>query len=227
MAWDDGAQPTAKSAFNFSFYDQIVKNIPSGVQAIIVLTGVPSWMKDPSNWIDGNPRKTFAQKWVSTVAARYKLNASVGGYQIWNEPNDVNNPNNDILGVTHSAASYVEMLQSSYQAIKSVAPKALVLNAATTSIIQSYPSSLTYNRQMKAAGAEKYIDIWAAHLYGKSVENIIRPGGVGSFLRTSSKPVWITESGAKGINNQREYVERYWTFFRKNIKKISVKLYEA
>jgi hypothetical protein len=73
---------------------------------------------------------------------------------------------------------------------------------------------------MYAAGAEKSADVWAVHFYGTSYENLIRPRGAVSFLRKIQKPIWITESGAKGTLKQREYVERTWPLLRQLLPNI-------
>src|SRR5690606_15393593 len=67
FAWDDNVQPTPRSRPNFSFYDNIAKKIPRGTQALVVLTGVPSWMNDPANWTGGSPRSAFVRRWVRKV----------------------------------------------------------------------------------------------------------------------------------------------------------------
>lgn len=218
FAWLDEVQPTPTSTPNFSFYDDIVNSLPDGVEAVAVLAGLPTWMKDSSNWIDGDPRKTFVEKWVKVVSSRYSNKRKLKAIQVWNEPNTTSNPDNKTLGVT-SPQNYYSMLKLARTAIKKSSKK-LVINAATTAINQNYPKSLRYNRTLKDLGAESLVDVWAAHFYGKSVENVIRPGGIKSFFRTFTKPIWFTESGEKGTNKQREYVERYWTFLKSQISGI-------
>lgn len=40
--WDDNVQPTRNSEPNFAFYDSIVNNLPSNVEAFAVITALPS-----------------------------------------------------------------------------------------------------------------------------------------------------------------------------------------
>ncbi len=221
FAWDDNVQPTPGSRANFSFYDAIAKNIPRGTEALVILTGVPSWMQDPANWVDGDPRKTFVQRWVKKVVNRYQRYSSIKAFQIWNEPNDSSNTRNDWLGLTESPANYVDMLSQASSFIKSKKRVKKVVNAATTAINQGYPRALDYNKAMIEAGAQSLVDRWAIHYYGSQYENVIRPDGVGDFLNALTKPIWVTESGAKGINSQREYVERAWTFLKGSVPGIS------
>lgn len=221
FAWDDNVQPSPSAAPNFSFYDDIASNLPRGTQAIVVLTGVPSWMNNSQNWVGASPRTTFVKKWVRKVAARYYRNSAIKAYQIWNEPNDSGNAHNELMGIQDSPANYVEMLKQSRKVIRKQKRIKSVVNAATTAINQGYPRALDYNNEMLAAGAENFVDAWAIHYYGSQYENVLRPGGVEDSLTSVTKPIWVTESGAKGINSQLEYVERTWPFLKARIPGIA------
>lgn len=222
FGWDNNVQPQPTSEPDFSFYDQIAQNIPQGMTAIIVLTHLPSWMNSSANWINGDPRETFVTRWVDKVVSRYNSNDRIVGFQIWNEQNASADPENKIMGFVNAPEKYLALLKSSYTKVKAISPNKSVIAAATTSIIQNYPKSLSYNRKLKELGAESFLDIWAIHLYGNNIANIIRPSGVKSFTRALKKPLWVTESGAKGVTKQLEYAERYWTYFRKEMKNIKV-----
>ena len=217
MAWNDDVQPTASSAANFSFYDDIVDSLPSGMDALIVVTGIPSWMQDSANWTDGNPRTTFAERWVRKVAGRYRGRDRVVGFQIWNEPNDPANDNNRVMGLAENPENYVEMLAASHEIIRDIAPARLVVTAATTAINQNFPDSVDYNRAMRDAGAQQFASVWGVHYYGKQFENVIRDDGVADFLNGLSLPIWVTESGAQGVNEQLPYVEQAWPYLKEKI----------
>jgi hypothetical protein len=212
FAWNDDVQPSPTSPPNFSFYDDIVSAIPSGTDALVIVTGVPSWMQDRRNWIGGNPRATFVELWAKKIFQRYGARGRISSWQIWNEPNMDENPDNVLLEINNSPANYVELLGLAYSASRQVAPRKKVVAAATTAINQDFPDTLQYNEEMQANGAESVSDIWAIHYYGTGFENVIFPGGIASFLNGVTKPIWLTESGAKGINAQRNYVERVWPF---------------
>jgi len=219
FAWTDGVQPTPSSSLNFSFYDDILDGLPSDMDALIILTDLPSWMTNPANWVGGNPRRTFVDKWVKPAAERYSRYARVTGFQIWNEPNDTANPDNNTLDVTTSPENYVELLSRAENVIRNAGRK-LVVSAATTAINQNYPESLNYNRGMRDAGALEVLDIWGMHYYGKQFENVKRDGGVADFFGGITKPVWVTESGAQGVNSQLAYGEQVWPFLRDEIPQI-------
>ncbi|MDZ4786760.1 MAG: cellulase family glycosylhydrolase [bacterium] len=222
--WDDNVQPTPSSQPDFSFYDDIIDAIPKHMKVLIILTKVPSWMSDSSNWIDNNPRKTFVERWVKVVINRYKniKKKRVKAFQIWNEPNDENNPDNSTLDIVYSPENYLELLALSYDTIKEVAQKKQVVNAATTAINQNYPETYNYNQELVDAGLLTVSDFFSIHYYGSHLENLLL-GGVGDFLNSVEKPIWITESGAKGTTKQLEYARTMWPFlleFVPGIKRI-------
>ena len=221
FAWNDQVQPTPSSKPNFGFYDQIVNSLPTGSEALVIVTGVPSWMKDSRNWIGGNPRTTFIELWAKKVAARYARRGRVGAFQIWNEPNNPSFKENITLDVLTKPENYVELLALGYNSIKAVAPRKRVVNGATTAIAQNFPATLNYNKSMVAAGALSFVDVYAIHFYGKSIERVILPGGVADFVKTIAKPVWVTETGAQGINKQLNYAERIFAFLREQMPGIA------
>jgi len=219
FAWNDAVQSSATSQPNFSFYDNIAKAIPRGTSAVVVLTGIPSWMKNSSNWTDGDPRKTFVEKWVKVVVARYSRNRQIKSWQIWNEPNMLSNPDNVTLDIATSPENYVDMLSMAAAASRSVNSKKLIVSAATTAINQGYPETLDYNKGLVTAGIENIVDIFAIHMYGTHLETILFLG-VGDFINDITKPIWVTESGEKGVNNQRKYAQQFWPYLFKQFPAI-------
>ena len=222
--WGDDVQASPGSSPDFSFYDDILSNVPAGIDVLIVVTGIPSWMSDSANWVGGNPRLTFVELWVKPVIERYGGNSAIVGFQIWNEPNMESNPENTVLSMVGSPTNYLELLTAAYGMVKANAPSKLVVTAATTSINQNYPGSVNYNRDLRNAGAESFADIWAIHYYGRQFENVVRDDGVADFLGGVTLPIWITESGAQGVNNQLPYAEQVWPFLRSEIPGI-VRIY--
>lgn len=216
MNWNDAVQSSPSGAYNFSFYDDLVGRIPSGVDALVILAGVPSWMNDSANWEGGNPRLTFVNHWVKEATKRYGGHSRIIGFQIWNEPNN-DLAENILLGLRDSAVNYVELLAAAENYVRENAPGKLLLNAATTAINQNYPETLDYNRAMRDAGALNLVDVWAIHYYGSQYENVSRNGGVQDFANGLGKRVWVTESGAQGVNEQLEYAERTFAFLREKL----------
>src|SRR5690606_13419152 len=66
FAWTDGVQPSPQGSKNFSFYDAIVDALPPGVDALVVLASLHSWLGNPGNWREGNPRTNFVDERVRT-----------------------------------------------------------------------------------------------------------------------------------------------------------------
>lgn len=224
MAWTTGVQPSPSSSANYGFFDEIVNNIPPGVDAVVVLAHTPNWIGDPANWIDGNPRKTWVERWLKPTVARYADNPAVIGFEIWNEPDLTVVASDPALGLI-DPINYFELLSLGVQAIRTIAPTKLILNAATRSINQDFPNALNYNKQLKDLGAVDMVDIWNIHYYGKQYERIVQSDGIEDFILSLNKPVWITESGAQGPNNQLAYVQEAWPFLREKMSNIDFIFY--
>ncbi len=217
FAWNDQIQPTPSAEPFFGFYDEIVRSLPAGVEAVAVLTGVPSWMNDSRNWLNGDPRETFVELWVKRVISRYRRRGRLAGYQIWNEPNNPDIAENVTLDVLTKPNNYVELLARAHAVIKGVARRKRVINAATTAIAQNFPVTLDYNKAMVDAGLLSFTDAYAVHYYGKNVERVLLPGGVADFLNGLGRDIWITESGERGVNRQLEYAQRIFPFLKSRI----------
>ena len=231
LAWNDGVQSSPSAQPDFSFYDSILNAVPSGADALVVLTDVPNWMSNPANWIDNNPRSTFAELWVKKVVQRYGRSSRIIGWEIWNEPNMAGRRDNQILQLDSSPENFVELVAKSSSVAKQIAPGKFVVNGATTSINQNYPGSINYNEAMRNAGITAFIDVYNIHYYGKQFENVIRPGGVQDFARSIDRRIWITESGAQGSNEQLAYAEQVWPYLNDKIPTIDriyyYQMYEA
>lgn len=216
--WDDNVQPSPESTPNFSFYDDIVDCIPSGVDALVILTNVPSWMTVSSNWISGNPRQTFAQLWAKKVAKRYAGNTKIAAFQIWNEPNLNGIPANETIGVLTSPENFVELVSLSSNLIKDADPGRKIVSGSTSAIAQNFPTTLNYNKAALLAGLENFIDYFGVHYYGTNFE--VFTLDVKDFLNSISKPIWVTESGRQGVNQQLDYVSKTWPFLREKVANI-------
>ncbi len=209
FAWTNEVQPTPDSIPDYNFYDSIVERIPPGVDILVTLVHTPDWMADPANWINGDPRATWVERWLRPTVERYAGTPGIIGWQVWNEPDNLVLPGDASLELV-SAANYFDLLALSSSVIRLVDPTSLVVMAATRSIQQDSGRNLQYNRELKELGAEGLVDIWAIHYYGEQFEQVVNQ--VGEFVRSLQPPIWITESGAMGPNNQLAYVETVWPF---------------
>ncbi|MCB0346297.1 MAG: cellulase family glycosylhydrolase [Bdellovibrionales bacterium] len=216
FAWTNEVQPSPNASPNYSFYDSIINSIPPGVDVLVVLTHTPDWMMNPANWIGGNPRATFVEKWLRPTVRRYAGKGGIVGYEVFNEPDAIIVPSDESLGL-QSPELYFEMLQWASAAIQQEDPQRLVVLGATRSIQQSGSANLDYNKRLRDLGAEALVDVWAIHFYGKQYEKVVKGGGVADFLNGLQSIIWITESGEIGPNSQLPYVEEVWPFLRSEI----------
>lgn len=216
FAWTTDVQPSPTSAPNFSFYDDIIEAVPPNTDILVTVVHTPSWMSDSANWIDGNPRATFVERWLRPVVSRYAGTGKVNAWEIWNEPNLTVVPSDGALGL-EDPANYFELLSLAAPVVRSLHPGSILVPAATTAINQNFPGSLNYNRSLRDFGAVDLVDVWNVHYYGKQFDRVVQSGGVADFLNGLGKVIWITESGEQGPNNQLDYVERTWPFLKEKI----------
>lgn len=224
FAWDNNVQPSPGDSPNFSFFDDIIESIPPGVSVVVVLAHTPSWMSNSSNWIEGNPRKTWVERFLRKAVSRYAGTPGVLAWEIWNEP-DLTTSDSDAALELAEPANYFELLSLGAHVVRTTDPTRIVLNAATSSINQDYPDILNYNKTLAALGATSIVDAWNIHYYGKQFERVVDGNGIAPFLNSLAKPIWVTESGAQGPNNQLAYVETAWPFLEEEIPGIDLFFY--
>jgi len=218
LAWSEGVQSGPGASRDYSFYDSIISRIPPGVDVLVVLAHTPNWMTNPNNWGagNGNPRTTFVEEWVRPTVRRYSNVGGIIGWEVWNEPDLTVVPSDSALGLT-DPDNYAEMLSNAYNVIRSEDGNALVVMAASQSIQQGFPVNLDYNKRLKELGVENVTDIWNVHYYGTRFESVVTTNGVQDFLNSVARPIWVTESGETGPNEQLAYVETAWPFLSDKI----------
>lgn len=219
FAWTTDVQPTPTSTPNYGLFDNIIAAIPPGVDITVVLAHTPSWIVNPSNWVSNNPRITWVEQWLRPTVARYANVAGIAGFEVWNEP-DLTVVASDSALDLEDPDNYLELLLFGSRAIRELAPGKLVIIAATQSIQQNFPTNLDYNKRLADLGAAALVDVWNIHYYSTSFESVITSSGVQDFLNGLGMPIWITESGEQGPNNQLAYVETAWPFLREKVPAI-------
>jgi hypothetical protein len=218
--WDTGSHPSPGASPTFGLLEDILRSAPSKAEILVVSTGVPAWMSNQSNWINGNPRVTYVELWLKPLLRRLRGYRAVKAVQVWNEPNSSLFPENDLLQVRNSSDNYAELMALARNAVDSEAGNLTFVMGATTAINQNYPDTLNYNRALRDSGVDSLVDVWAIHYYGQQFENVIRDGGVRDFLNGISKPIWITESGIQGSDKQLKYGEETWPYLLEKIPAI-------
>jgi hypothetical protein len=194
--FDEGFLPSEGASPNFSRFDTILAAIPADANVVPVLAYAPRWLANRADWKD-----VFVARYVIPVLDRYGQDGRIAGWEIWNEPDAFCNGRTAPAGVLDcSPADYVDLVSRVAPEIRkrSGAP---VVGAATTSINQSFPRHLDYNRSMVDAGLLGFIDVYNFHWYGEQLEKLSF-GGIADFLNSTGKRVWCTESGERGSTNQ-------------------------
>ena len=220
FAWTDGVQSGPNAPLNYSFYDRIVESIPPGMDVVIVLAHTPTWITNPANWIENNPRITFALEWVRPTVRRYANNPRIIGWELWNEPDLTVVASDAALEVT-IPEKYAELIAYSTNEVRRGDPGKLVVMGATRSIQQQFPTTLRFNKTLKDLGLEDMVDVWNVHYYGSNYESVVTTNGIRDFLNSLKIPIWITESGEQGPNKQLAYVETAWPFLKEKIPGIA------
>lgn len=218
--WDNGSQSSPGATPSFGLLESILSNAPSNAEILVVATGVPSWMSNSANWVNGNPRVTYVERWLKPLLRKVRQYGVVKAVQVWNEPNSGLFSENNVMQVRTSPENYTELMALSKNAFDSEAGSIQLVMGATTAINQNFPETLNYNRALRDAGVDSLIDVWAIHYYGQQFENVIQDGGVRDFLQGISKPIWMTESGVQGSDKQLKYGEETWPYLLEKIPSI-------
>lgn len=139
----------AEGKFDFARFDERLAYDESlGVQAGVLLDGVPSWKKPQEK---GLPMRSLPEwsamvkEMVNHTRGRIKL------FECWNEP-----PNG--TGKDQTAADYAKLLCATYDAAKSANPEAMVGMAAKS-------AHINYLDQALVAGARGHYDYISFHPY--------------------------------------------------------------
>lgn len=205
-------QPNSAKQYTWSEIDPVVKAASAHhLKILATLAYTPSWAavsdcNDVSQKCAPASDSQFAS-YVTAVVNRYK-DSGVDAYEIWNEEN-----NEGFWMPAPNPASYTQLLEASYGAIKKVDPYVPVLvgglgplDGAASSI-----EPVTYLSDLYADGARNYFDAVGYHPYsypalpstvaswsGWSMLDDL-PTSIRSVMVAngdSAKQVWITEYGA-------------------------------
>ena len=117
----------------------------------------------------------FVEQWVKPTVSRYAGNGKIVGYQVWNEPNNADFPENNVIDVLTTPLNFLELISLAYDAIKGIDGGKLVLNGSTTSIAQKFPTTFSYNKDLVDAGITSVVDRFAIHYYGNNHRQAFAP----------------------------------------------------
>ncbi len=210
FSWNDQIQPNGEAAPFWGFYDEIISSLPRGSRAVIVVTGLPSWARNKGD--NSYKQSLFLNDWFYKVLSRYNRISSIEGFQLWNEPNDKNNPDNAALGFLDNPEQFVKFTNTGRLIQKNLNVKSKLISAAPTSIIQNFPQTALYFKLLLDNGLQEQVDVISLHFYGESIERLIASNIITDQIFRITKPLWITESGIKGAKNQEKYARRLWPY---------------
>jgi hypothetical protein len=161
-------EPT-NGTYNWTEVDDIVDAASAdGIAIDAVLNDTPAWAATPGTPAISGPPASDGQfaTFASAVASRY--GTQISAYEIWNEPNSVQN-----WSTGPNAAAYTALLQAAYPAIKAADPSAIVVAGvlgSTVSVGDITENPVTFLSQMYADGAEGYFDALSFHPYSYTQE---------------------------------------------------------
>src|SRR5215207_2260483 len=138
------ANPASPNSYNFSVVDASVRDAAArGIQVLITVNSAPDWAEAPGRSASAGegawrPNPSALADFMQAVAARYSGSfdpvgaepplPAVQALQVWNEPNQdrwlaPQFQGSEIIG----PAQYLALLNASYNAIKAVNPRVLVV----------------------------------------------------------------------------------------------------
>ena len=166
MAWKD-VEP-AQGDYSWGMWDELVNAYSAnGIKILLSIPKAPDWARpfDDDKSVEGPPQDPglYAQ-FVAIVADRYR--GRVQAIEIWNEQNLWYEAGG--MGRI-SAANYVQLLQMSYQTIKTVNPEMIVVSGALTpagNVGEAAVDDIDYLNQMYANGVKGFFDALGAHPSG-------------------------------------------------------------
>ncbi|MCL4300388.1 MAG: cellulase family glycosylhydrolase [Anaerolineae bacterium] len=166
MAWKD-FEPSP-GGYSWGFWDEVIgAYAANGIKVMASIPKAPDWARPPDDdkSVEGPPSDPakYAEA-VARVADRYR--GKVFAIEVWNEQNLWYEAGGK--GRINPAA-YVQLLQLSYQAIKSVNPDMIVISGALTpagNVGDLAMDDIDYLNAMYANGVKGYFDVLGAHPSG-------------------------------------------------------------
>lgn len=207
VSWDDNIQKSKDSTIFYGFIDDILNNLSKNMEVIMVICNCPSWISDEKHIA----RDQFV-KFCKSIILNYSKNDKVYGFEIGNEPNTKMFKDNVKLEFSDDAYFYALVLRRIYLYKKELDCKKYIISAATTGILQDYPTTLKYFKKMVYMNLEEKCDIVNIHYYGNNLITLFRKDGVLDLLKTIKKPIIITEIGTTKKNKQIKYLTKNINF---------------
>jgi hypothetical protein len=199
-----------RGQYDFRVTDPFVADAARrGLRILPVLAGSTDWnttqpagMPPRGVYPPSDPNEFAA--FASALAARYGPRGRfwfehphlpyvpVRSWQVWNEPSIPY-----FWATGPDARAYTELLRSTTQRIRSVAPDAEVVAAGIPNSTLGSPM-ISYIREMYRAGAADWFDVMAVHPYAPDVANVLaslRSARREMDANADASPLWASEFG--------------------------------
>lgn len=189
-----------KGKFDFTRHDNLINEFSKNNINLLLITGwSPRWaVKNPvkANALPPDEPNDYAN-FLAKAAERYK-DKSIA-WEIWNEPD-----NPPFWGMKQSTPQeYINLLKPAYEAIKKVAPDAVVVGACVLIQFMEFKSEPDYSylKGLLDLGLLKYCDVVSVHIYPK--EDVEAINSFNQCVDTIEKmihqygknEIWVTEVG--------------------------------
>jgi hypothetical protein len=195
ITWAD--VETSPGRYDFTKFDPYMAELAqNGVRPLVILDYANPLYDGNQTPHDAAGYTAFAS-YAQAVLARY--GSQIKAVEVWNEPNG---GWFDSGPCKASPACYRQLLQHTYQAVKSVRPDVTVVGGAVYLNPPNAPDALGWLRQVFQAGGMPYLDVVSFHPYASLPETypIDRwEAGLESLIKQynngQAKPIWVSELG--------------------------------
>ena len=192
-------QPTEKKKIDFSFYDKIINSCPDDTKLLIVIAHSPEWFVHVHEDLE-HAQDHWFEGWFKPVVDRYKPSKKIIGYEIFNEPDAILMSSDSLLGL-NVPENYMRLLRKCSAYITDVdSSKKIVMSATAT--LRDNSAHLEYNKELIRLGIQDLVDVYSIHCYDGEYVSWLKTNGIVDFLNSIKLPIWITETGTHGLENQ-------------------------
>jgi hypothetical protein len=234
ISWQN-VQPNGPDQWDWHVLDRVAGEAAAhDLGMVLALTGAPPWTRGPAP--DGSapgdplpPDPAYLPQWQAFVRQVVTRHPNLTAVEIWNEQNIPR-----YWGGSPDPREYTRLLNSAYDAVKSVRPDLPVLYGGLCPIIDGSggPSELGehfYLSQSYAAGVKGHFDALSVHPYPgpPSRPDYLREirlqlGDARRIMARhgdAAKPIWVTEAGfstyeGPGRVTEAQQARRLWNTYR-------------
>lgn len=184
-------------------------SMPADVDEIAPLVGVIRTLIKPDvkdyvgRLIDGAPAGArfmviLPQEDVDLAfVSRFANDPKVIAWELENEPENF---------LQWTAQQYVDWVKDVAPLVRNTAGRdQKLVAAATRPMVQDFPNTLNYNKDMISAGLLDEVDVFNMHVYTKQYEKLPSVEEVFTSAQSRGAEVWVTEVGENELADQLSY----------------------